>query len=58
MITEDLRPAAFPERVTRPSVSNWMQALCMQGGLTVEGDETDDELAEAIVYLVETNTRG
>lgn len=36
------------------SLHDWLQAICVQYGLTVEGDETDEELSEAIGYLAET----
>lgn len=42
---------------TEVSLLEWMQGLAAQGGLTVEGDESENELAEAITHLAETNAR-
>lgn len=42
------------ERENAPSLYEWLVALVLQGGLTVEGDETIEDLSEAITYLVES----
>ena len=35
-----------------------LQEVVRQGGLVVEGDETVDELTEAMLYLAESIARG